>query len=176
MQLNQDKIDAINAKLLELIDTQLADARPSWTLPRPRSPQARKEYEKQLKNFRHWSTYGHGQMSTEVGFRMDGAKQAQALLESVNQLIAVVNEPEIQQALIDVRDGLQQVVDKFNETGMRDIDSLIEIVAELRDITDKLTTALQKLQERLNAETDTAGTTAGDLADELQLQQSLKHL
>ena len=54
-------------------------------------------------------------------------KQAQALLDSVNQLIAVVNEPEIQQALIDVRDGLQRVVDKFNETGMQDIDSLIEL-------------------------------------------------
>ena len=39
----------------------------------------------------------------------------------------MVNEPEIQQALIDVRDGLQRVVDKFNETGMQDIDSLIEI-------------------------------------------------
>ncbi len=71
--------------------------------------------------------------------------QAQALLNSVNQLIGVVNEPEIQQALIDVRDGLQRVVDQFNQTGMRDIDSLIEIVGELRDITDKLTTALQEL-------------------------------
>ena len=38
-------------------------------------------------------------------------KQAQALLESVNQLIAVVKEPEIQQALIEVRDGLQKVMD-----------------------------------------------------------------
>ena len=46
-------------------------------------------------------------------------------------------------------------MDKFNETGMKDIDSLIEIVAELREITDKLTTALQQLQERLNTETGT---------------------
>ena len=41
-----------------------------------------------------------------------------------------------------MRDGLQKVMDKFSETGMRDIDSLIDIiVAELRTITDKLTTA-----------------------------------
>ena len=77
------------------------------------------------------------QMSTEVGAAVETVRaQAQALLESVNSLIAVVKEPEIQQALIEVRDGLQKVMDKFNETGMRDIDSLIDIVAELRTITD----------------------------------------
>ena len=98
------------------------------------------------------------QMSTEVGAAVETVRaQAQALLESVNSLIAVVKEPEIQQALIEVRDGLQKVMDKFNETGMRDIDSLIDIVAELRTITDKLTTALQKLQERVNTETGSEG-------------------
>ncbi|VDR36744.1 Uncharacterised protein [Alistipes sp. cv1] len=72
-----------------------------------------------------------------------------------------------------MRDGLQKVMDKFNETGMRDIDSLIDIVAELRTITDKLTTALQKLQERVNTETGSEGSTAEDLANEMQLQESL---
>ena len=33
------------------------------------------------------------------------------ILESVNSLIAVVKEPEIQQALIEVRDGLQKVME-----------------------------------------------------------------
>lgn len=114
------------------------------------------------------------QMSTEVGAAVETVRaQAQALLESVNSLIAVVKEPEIQQALIEVRDGLQKVMDKFNETGMRDIDSLIDIVAELRTITDKLTTALQKLQERVNTETGSEGSTAEDLANEMQLQESL---
>ena len=56
---------------------------------------------------------------------------------------------------------------------MRDIDSLIEIVAELRTITDKLTNALQTLQQRLNAQEGTEGSTATDLADELQVQESL---
>ena len=117
------------------------------------------------------------QMSTEVGAAVETVRaQAQALLESVNSLIAVVKEPEIQQALIEVRDGLQKVMDKFNETGMRDIDSLIDIVAELRTITDKLTTALQKLQERVNTETGSEGSTAEDLANEMQLQESLNVL
>ena len=114
-------------------------------------------------------------MSTEVGNAVDVVrKQAQALMESVNQLIAVVKEPEIQQALIEVQQGLQKVLDKFDNTGMRDIDSLIEVVSELRDVTDKLTDALQKLQERVNTETGTEGSSAADLADELQLQQSLQ--
>ena len=79
----------------------------------------------------------------------------------------------MQQALIEVQAGLQRVLDKFNNTGMRDIDSLIEIVSELRDITDKLSSALQTLQQRINTETGTQGEGAADLADELQLQDSL---
>ena len=73
-----------------------------------------------------------------------------------------------------MQQGLQKVLDKFDNTGMRDIDSLIEVVSELRDVTDKLTDALQKLQERVNTETGTEGSSAADLADELQLQQSLQ--
>ena len=176
VQLNQDKIDGINAKLLELIDTQLAAARSQLESAEAQITAGRKEYEKQLKNFGNTvSNSVMSQMSTEVGAAVETVRaQAQALLESVNSLIAVVKEPEIQQALIEVRDGLQKVMDKFNETGMRDIDSLIDIVAELRTITDKLTTALQKLQERVNTETGTEGSSAADLADELQLQQSLQ--
>ena len=175
VQLNQNKIDDINAKLLELIDTQLAAAREQLEAAEAQITAGRKEYEKQLKNFGNTvSNSVMSQMSTEVGAAVETVRaQAQALLESVNDLIAVVKEPEIQQALIEVRDGLQKVLDKFNETGMRDIDSLIDIVAELRTITDKLTGALQKLQERMNTETGTEGSTAEDLANEMQLQESL---
>ena len=145
VQLNQDKIDEVNARLLELIDTQLADARAQLDDAEAQIAAGRAEYEKQLKNFGDTvSDTVMAQMGTEVADAVTVVRdQAQALLSSINQLIGVVNEPEIQQALIDVRDGLQRVVDQFNQTGMRDIDSLIEIVGELRDITDKLTAALQ---------------------------------
>ena len=178
VQLDQEKIDAINEKLLEVIDVQLADAKAQLDSAEAQIEDGRKEYETQLANYdKLVSDTINSQYSGELQDSfMLVKKQAQALLESVNQLIAVVNEPEIQQALIDVRDGLQRVVDKFNETGMQDIDSLIEIVAELRDITDKVTTALQELQQRLNAQGDTAGTTAGELADDLQVQQSLNNI
>ena len=176
VQLNQDKIDEINAQLLGIIDTQLASAKSQLDSAEAQIAAGRAEYNKQLKNFGNTvSNTVLGSMSDEVGSAVEVVrKQAQALLESVNQLIAVVKEPEIQQALIEVQQGLQKVLDKFDQTGMRDIDSLIEVVGELRDITDKLTDALQKLQERVNTETGTEGSTATDLADELQLQQSLQ--
>ena len=175
VQLSQEKIDAINEKLLEVIDVQLADARKQLESAEAQIEAGRKEYNRQFKNYSNTvSDTMMQEMSGQVGDAIEVVrKQAQALLDSVNQLIAVVQEPEIQQALIDVRDGLQRVMDKFNETGMKDIDSLIEIVAELRDITDKLTGALQQLQQRLNTESGTEGSTAADLAGDLQVQQSL---
>ena len=175
VQLSQEKIDAINERLLEVIDVQLADARKQLESAEAQIEAGRKEYNRQFKNYSNTvSDTMMQEMSGQVGDAIEVVrKQAQALLDSVNQLIAVVQEPEIQQALIDVRDGLQRVMDKFNETGMKDIDSLIEIVTELRDITDKLTGALQQLQQRLNTESGTEGSTAADLADDLQVQQSL---
>jgi len=173
VQLNQDKIDEINAQLLDLIDTKLADARAQLDSAESQIAAGRAEYNKQMKNFGNTvSNTVLASMSTEVGNAVDVVrKQARALMESV---IAVVKEPEIQQALIEVQQGLQKVLDKFDNTGMRDIDSLIEVVSELRDVTDKLTDALQKLQERVNTETGTEGSSAADLADELQLQKSLQ--
>ena len=175
VQLNQSKIDAINEKLLEVIDAQLADAKAQLDSARAQIDAGQKEYDKQLKNYGNVvSDTIMAEMGGEVADAVTIVRdQAQALLESVNQLIGVVQEPEIQQALIEVRDGLQHVMNQFNETGMRDIDSLIEIIAELRDITDKLTMALQRLQARLNIETGTEGSTASDLVDDLQVQQSL---
>ena len=175
VQLSQEKIDAINEKLLEVIDAQLADAKAQLDSAEAQIEEGRKEYNRQFNNYNKTvSSAVMQQFSGQVADAVETVrKQAQALLDSVNQLIAVVQEPEIQQALIDVRDGLQRVMDKFEATGMKDIDSLIDIVAELREITDKLTTALQQLQERLNTETGTEGSTATDLADDLQVQQSL---
>mgnify|MGYP000723080588 CR=1 FL=1 len=175
VQLNQEKVDAINEKLMELIDTQLEVAHTQLEEAEAKIKAGRAEYDKQFKNFGNTvSNTVMGTLSSEVGEAVEVVrKQAEALLQSVNNLIAVVKEPEVQQALIEVQAGLQRVMDKFNSTGMRDIDSLIEIVSELRDITDKLSSALQTLQNRINTETGTQGEGAADLADELQLQDSL---
>lgn len=100
VQLNQDKIDEVNARLLELIDTQLADARAQLDAAEAQIAEGRAEYEKQLKNFGNTvSDTVMAEMGTEVADAVTVVRdQAQALLNSVNQLIGVVNEPEIQQA------------------------------------------------------------------------------
>lgn len=145
VQLNQEKVDAINEKLMELIDSQLEAAHAQLEDAEAKIKAGRAEYDKQFKNFGNTvSNTVMGTLSSDVGSAVEVVrKQAEALLQSVNNLIAVVKEPEVQQALIEVQAGLQRVLDKFNSTGMRDIDSLIEIVSELRDITDKLSSALQ---------------------------------
>ena len=106
VQLDQEKIDAINEKLLEVIDVQLADAKAQLDSAEAQIEAGRKQYETQLANYdKLVSDTINSQYSGELQDSfMLVKKQAQALLESVNQLIAVVNEPEIQQALIDVRD------------------------------------------------------------------------
>ena len=76
------------------IDTQLAAARSQLESAEAQITAGRREYEKQLKNF--GSTVSNSvmsQMSTEVGAAVETVRaQAQALLESVNSLIAVVKE------------------------------------------------------------------------------------
>ena len=151
VQLNQEKVDDINEKLMELIDTQLEAAHTQLEEAEAKIKAGRAEYDKQFKNF------GNTVSNTVMG----------TLSSEVGDAVEVVRKQAEAQA------GLQRVLDKFNSTGMRDIDSLIEIVSELRDITDKLSSALQTLQNRINTETGTQGEGAEDLVDELQLQDSL---
>lgn len=175
VQLSQEKIDAVNEQLLELINAQLEAAQQQLNDAEAQIEEGRKEYDKQYKNF-------NSTVSSTVLLQLNGEvqdavntvrEQAQALMESVNQLIAIVKEPEIQGALIEVQEGLERILARFNETGMRDLDSLIETVTELRELTDKLTQALQSLQQRVNTETGSEGSSASDLANELQLEESL---
>lgn len=80
VQLNQDKIDEINAKLLELIDTQLAAARSQLESAEAQITAGRKEYEKQLKNFGNTvSNSVMSQMSTEVGAAVETVRARRRL-------------------------------------------------------------------------------------------------
>ena len=51
VQLSQEKIDAINEKLLEVIDVQLADARKQLESAEAQIEAGRKEYDRQFKNY-----------------------------------------------------------------------------------------------------------------------------
>ena len=110
VQLNQAKVDAINEKLLELIDTQLEAAHAQLEDAEAKIAAGRAEYDKQYWNFGNTvSNTVMGTLSSEVGDAVEVVrKQAEALLQSVNNLIAVVKQPDVQQALIEVQAGLQR--------------------------------------------------------------------
>ena len=152
VQLSQSKIDVINEKLLETIDVQLAAAHEQLEAAQAQIEAGRKEYEKQLKNYGDMvSDTVMAQMGTEVGAAVTTVRdKAQALLDSVNQLIAVVNEPEIQQALIEVRDGLQHVVDQFNETTGREKGIRVESASQ-GSVSDLETNVMDAAQGKVGA-------------------------
>ncbi|MFR9065827.1 MAG: hypothetical protein ACLVJH_01790 [Faecalibacterium prausnitzii] len=91
VQLNQDKIDEVNARLLELIDAAGRRARAQLDDAEAQIASSRAEYEKQLKNFGDTvSDTVMAQMGTEVADAVTVVRdQAQALL-SISQLIGVV--------------------------------------------------------------------------------------
>lgn len=108
VELNQKKIDEINARVLEVVNVRLAEGKAQLDAAQAQLEAGRAEYNKQKKNFgANVSSQVMEQMSDEVGKAVETVRaQAQALLQSINQLISIVNEPEIQQALVEVSQGL----------------------------------------------------------------------
>ena len=156
VQLNQDKIDEVNVLLLEEVNTQLAAAKAQLDAAEAQVNDGRAQLEAAKASFGQTvSQTVMDKIAAAVGDATEEFRaQTQALLESIDNLIAVVQEPEIQQALIEVRQGLQQIMDRISATKVQTIDDLIEIVAETRVLTEKLTVALQKLQEEQGEDLD----------------------
>ena len=175
VQLNQEKIDALNVLLLEQVDAQLALAKEQLDAAAAQLTSGRAQLEQAIDTF--GSVFASGVMEQVAGMVSEASAEirdkVQTLMNAIDNLIAFVNEPEIQAALVNVRDGLGDIMDEITETGLRDIDDLIDVVSKVRDLTDELTLALQQLQQRLDAESGSTGTTAGELLDTLQIQESL---
>ena len=150
MQLNEEKIDALNVLLLEQVDTQLPGQGTAGCRRRPagRRPRPAAAGHRHLRN-----VFASGVVERVAGMVSDATEEirgkVQTLMNAIDNLIAFVNEPEIQAALISVRDGLNEIMDEIATTGLRDIDDLIDVVSKIRDLTDELTVALQQLQQRL---------------------------
>ena len=81
VQLNQEKVDAINEKLMELIDTQLEVAHTQLEEAEAKIKAGRAEYDKQFKNFGNTvSNTVMGSLSSEVGSAVEVVrKQAEGL-------------------------------------------------------------------------------------------------
>ena len=175
VQLNEEKIDALNVLLLEQVDTQLALAKEQLDAAAAQLADGRAQLQQAIDTF--GNVFASGVVERVAGMVSDATEEirgkVQTLMNAIDNLIAFVNEPEIQAALISVRDGLNEIMDEIATTGLRDIDDLIDVVSKIRDLTDELTVALQQLQQRLDQETGGDGSTAGDLMDTLQIQESL---
>lgn len=165
IELNKDKIEEVNARILAQVNVTLADAQAQLDAAEAQV----KDGSAQLKSAQ--ASFGEqvsgtvfSQLYTEVSKATENIRaQAQELLDSVDYLIEVVNDPEVKAVLAEVRVSLQQIIDQVSATGVRTIDDLIDIVTELRVVTEKLTVALQNLQTRIEQE---KGAAAGEAADE----------
>ncbi len=171
VELNEDKIADVNDLLLAQVDAQLAIAKEQLDAAQAMVDEGRATYEA-AKN-----SYGETLAGTAVDQMASMISEATAeireevtkLMDSINGLIAVVQEPEIQQALIDIQAGLQGILDKIEASGVQTIDDVIDLIVDVRSLTDRLTVALQSLQERLDAE----GSSAEDLVNALEIQENL---
>ena len=175
VQLNQDKIDNLNVLLLEQVDAQLAEAKEQLDAAAAQLADGKAQLQEAIDTF--GDVFASGVMDRVAGMVSDATVEirgkVQTLMNAIDNLIAFVNEPEIRDALVRAREGLAEIMDEISVTGLRDIDDLIDVVSKIRDLTDELTVALQQLQQRLDQETGGDGSTAGDLIDTLQIQQSL---
>ena len=175
VQLNEQKIDALNVLLLEQVDTQLSLAKEQLDAAAAQLADGRAQLQQAIDTF--GNVFASGVVERVAGMVSEATAEirdkVQTLMNAIDNLIAFVNEPEIRDALVRVREGLAEIMDEIADTGLRDIDDLIDVVSKIRDMTDELTIALQQLQQRLDQETGGDGSTAGDLFDTLQIQESL---
>ena len=184
VQLNQKKIDVINEKLLETIDTQLAAAHEKLEEAQAQINAGRAEYEKQMKKYGDTvSDTVMAQMGTEVGSAVESVKnQAQDLLNSINELIEIVNDPDIKQSLVDIRDGLQNVVEgsamKTAAVGsaagyvawqnLVNDKSMVEIASDVvvgKDTTEKISEAVEDVKGLKNKAGEAVDAVNGAMGD-----------
>lgn len=179
IELNKDKIDDVNARILTQVNVTLADAQAQLDAAEKQVQDGSARLKAAQSTFgAQVSDTVFSQLHAEVTKASDSIRaSSQELLESVDYLIEIINDPEVKATLTEVRESLQQIIDRVSATGVRTIDDLIAIVSDLRMATDKLTTALQGLKERMEQEKG-SGLPAEEgeaetLVDLLRLEQAL---
>ncbi len=178
IELNRDKIEAMNERILAQVNVALGDAQAQLDAAEAQVQSGSAQLKEAQASFgTQVSGTIFSQLYEEVSKATDNIRaQAQELLDSVDYLIEVVNDPEVKAVLAEVRVSLQQVIDQVSRTGVRTIDDLINIVTELRVVTEKLTVALQNLQARIEREKAAAGGTATEEAEAAPVEESVVDL
>lgn len=180
IELNQQKIERVNERILAQVNVALGDAQAQLDDAERQVADGSAQLKAAQASFgEQVSDTVFSQLYTEVSKATENIRaQAQELLDSVDYLIEVVNDPEVKAVLAEVRVSLQQVIDQVSRTGVRTIDDLIDIVTELRVVTEKLTVALQNLQTRIEQEKGAAESASKEgesesVVDLLRIEQAL---
>lgn len=180
IELNQQKIEKVNERILAQVNVALGDAQAQLDDAERQVSDGSVQLKAAQASFgAQVSDTIFSQLYAEVSKATENIRaQAQELLDSVDYLIEVVNDPEVKAVLAEVRVSLQQVIDQVSRTGVRTIDDLIDIVTELRIVTEKLTVALQNLQTRIEQEKGAAESASKEgesesVVDLLRIEQAL---
>ena len=148
VQLNQDKIDDLNVLLLEEVDEQLAIAKQQLDEAAQQLADGKAQLQQAIDTF--GDVFASGVMDRVAGMVSEATAElrdkVQTLMDAIDNLIAFVNEPEIQAALINVRDGLAEIMDEIADTGLRDINDLIDVMVKGADpnISDEKLTRIEQ--------------------------------
>jgi multidrug efflux pump subunit AcrB len=154
IELNADKIEEVNARILAQVNTALAAAQEKLDDAERQVNEGSKALQTAQASFgEQVSNTLFAQLSEEVAEVSTKIRaQTQDLLDSVDYLIEVVNDPTIRSTLTEVRSNLQKLLDRISTTGVRSLDDLIDIVGQLRVVTGNLSDAMEILKQRVQAQ------------------------
>lgn len=148
VELSKDKIDALNAKLLESVNQQLASAAEELDKAEAEVIKGKEELEKAQASF-------GATMADALFGQLEGSiKQAaaelktevDALLKQVQQLRDRITDSQLAGALDNVIDNLKNVSDRLSK-GDLSVEDLMALTGSLRVIADNLATLLDQLNQ-----------------------------
>lgn len=146
VELSKDKIDALNAKLLESVNQQLASAAEELDKAEAEVIKGKEELQKAQASF--GSTMADalfGQLEGSIKQAAAELKtEVDALLEQVQQLRDRITDNQLAGALDTVIDNLKNVSDRLSK-GDLSVEDLMEITGSLRVIAENLSALLKQL-------------------------------
>lgn len=168
IELNEQKIEDVNARILAQVNEALADAQAQLDEAEAQVQSGTAQLKAAQASFGgQVSGTIFGQLSAEVSKATETIQErTQALLASLDQLIEAVSDPEMQAALTELRGSLQQAADHMGASGIRTLDDLIDVVSSLRVVTEKLTQVLQDVQAHVEQQPEGS-------EDALRIEQAL---
>ncbi len=156
VELDKEKIDALNAKLLETVNEKLASAAAELEKAEKEVANGKKELDKAQKSFGATMADAiFGQLESGV---KDAASKIKAevdtLLEQTQKLRGEITDGEVGKSLDTIIDNLKNISDRLAKENLT-VEDLMEISGSLRVIAENLSSLLENLENSESAETAT---------------------